>query len=100
METQPHIQERHWSYKATAVSSTGTEAATGGVELGSLVYSEEDKSLALVNRDTSLQRKVLLLGYSKKASHHDIIGQFGEPSVCRDTHDVAVHHTPCSVDVN
>lgn len=31
----------------------------------------------MTNCSTALKRKVLLLGYSEKAKHHDVIGQFG-----------------------
>lgn len=47
-------------------------------ELGLLEYNEDSQCLTLVNYNTALHRKVLLLGYSKKSNHHDIIGQFGE----------------------
>ena len=47
-------------------------------ELGFLEYSGDSKSLTLVNHDTALQRKVLLLGYSQKSSHYGSIGQFGK----------------------
>ena len=50
----------------------------GGVELGRIVYSPTGERLTLVNYDTELMRKVLLLGFSKKASSKEVIGQFGE----------------------
>ena len=49
----------------------------GSTVLGSVTYSDRTQSLTLINHSTALHRKVLLLGYSKKASHHDVIGQFG-----------------------
>lgn len=48
------------------------------VELGRIVYSPARERLTLVNHDTELMRKVLLLGFSKKASNKEVIGQFGE----------------------
>ena len=48
------------------------------VELGRIVYSPDREKLTLVNHDTELMRKVLLLGFSKKASNKEVIGQFGE----------------------
>ena len=68
------IQHHNLSYEATVASSTNDGEP---FKLGSLIYRGDSQSLALVNHNTALQRKVLLLGYSKKSSHHDIIGQFG-----------------------
>ena len=48
------------------------------VELGRIVYSPARGRLTLINHDTELMRKVLLLGFSKKASNKEVIGQFGE----------------------
>ena len=48
------------------------------VELGRIVYHPTRKRLTLINHDTELMRKVLLLGFSKKASSKEVIGQFGE----------------------
>ncbi|KAL9965928.1 hypothetical protein ACROYT_G029795 [Oculina patagonica] len=48
------------------------------LELGRIVYSPAKEKLTLINRDTELMRKVLLLGFSKKASSKEVIGQFGE----------------------
>ena len=48
------------------------------VELGRIVYSQARERLTLINHDTELMRKVLLLGFSKKASNKEVIGQFGE----------------------
>lgn len=48
------------------------------VELGRIVHSPARERLTLVNHDTELMRKVLLLGFSKKASNKEVIGQFGE----------------------
>ena len=50
----------------------------GSMELGRIVYSPARERLTLVNHDTELMRKVLLLGFSKKASNKEVIGQFGE----------------------
>ena len=36
------------------------------------------KTLKVWHYNTALQRKVLLLGYSQKSNHHDIIGHFGK----------------------
>ena len=46
--------------------------------LGYIVYDRKDKRLTLVNHNTQLKTKVLLLGYTNKRGHHEIIGQFGE----------------------
>ena len=46
--------------------------------LGSLAYDKEKKTLTLVNHNTQLHTKVLLLGYTSKRGHHDVIGQFGK----------------------
>lgn len=48
------------------------------VELGRIVFSPARQKLTLINHDTELMRKVLLLGFSKKASSKEVIGQFGE----------------------
>ena len=48
------------------------------VELGRIVYSQARERLTLINHDTELMRKVLLLGFSKKSSNKEVIGQFGE----------------------
>ena len=50
----------------------------GSIELGRIIYSPARGRLTLVNHDTELMRKVLLLGFSKKASNKEVIGQFGE----------------------
>lgn len=50
----------------------------GIMELGRIVYSAARERLTLINHDTALMRKVLLLGFSKKASNKEVIGQFGE----------------------
>lgn len=49
----------------------------GIMELGRIVYSAARERLTLINHDTALMRKVLLLGFSKKASNKEVIGQFG-----------------------
>ena len=48
------------------------------LELGRIVYSPARQKLTLINHDTELVRKVLLLGFSKKTSNKEVIGQFGE----------------------
>ena len=48
------------------------------VELGKIVYCPSRKKLTLINYNTELMRKVLLLGFSKKSSSKEVIGQFGE----------------------
>jgi len=49
-----------------------------GVEVGWCEYVDEATQLVLVNRKVGLGRQVLLMGYSKKAQHQDVIGSFGE----------------------
>ena len=51
---------------------------TTEIVLGHIVYDQENRRLTLVNHNTELQGKVLLLGYTHKSGHHDVIGQFGE----------------------
>ena len=46
--------------------------------LGILSYHREEQKLFLLNKHTSLEKKILLLGYSKKAETQNVIGQFGE----------------------
>lgn len=48
------------------------------MELGKIVYFPSREKLTLINYNTELMRKVLLLGFSKKASNREVIGQFGE----------------------
>ena len=48
------------------------------IELGRIDYNPTRQKLTLINHDTELMRKVLLLGFSKKASNKEVIGQFGE----------------------
>ena len=48
------------------------------VLLGSLIFEPSNKTLNLINHNTALMPKVLLMGYTDKCGHHDIIGQFGE----------------------
>lgn len=47
-------------------------------ELGKILYCEDNGRLYLVNHNTSLMRKILLLGFSQKAGNKEVIGQFGE----------------------
>eukprot|EP00753_Platysulcus_tardus_P018261 PLAT6801.1.p1 GENE.PLAT6801.1~~PLAT6801.1.p1 ORF type:complete len:798 (+),score=388.86 PLAT6801.1:43-2436(+) len=49
-----------------------------GATVASLSYDADKEELLLVNRGVGLGRTVLLLGYSAKASHKDVAGQFGE----------------------
>jgi hypothetical protein len=46
--------------------------------VGLVDYDSDAHTLTLVNRCVGLARNVLLLGHSKKASHVDVIGEFGE----------------------
>lgn len=59
-------------------SHSGDRKEERSVELGRIVYTPARERLTLVNHDTELMRKVLLLGFSKKASNKEVIGQFGE----------------------
>lgn len=65
-------------------SPSGDDAAErqvvkrGGLEVGSIEYSPQERRIALINHQVGLGREVLLLGYSKKAQHADVIGSFGE----------------------
>lgn len=54
------------------------ETTASGLELGRIVYFPSKEKLTLINYNTELMRKVLLLGYSKKTSDKEVIGQFGE----------------------
>ncbi|XP_077997341.1 uncharacterized protein LOC144450572 [Glandiceps talaboti] len=45
---------------------------------GTLHYDVVNKRLTLVNKEVCLQKKILLLGYSSKSKHKEVIGQFGE----------------------
>lgn len=60
-------------YQALATDDNDTE-----VILGSLIYDGVHNRLTLINKNTSLHKKILLLGYSKKAETRQVIGQFGE----------------------
>lgn len=53
-------------------------AAADPINLGSILYDKENKTLSLVNHNTRLEDKVLLLGYTSKSGHADVIGQFGK----------------------
>ena len=44
------------------------------IELGRIDYNPTRQKLTLINHDTELMRKVLLLGFSKKASNKEVIG--------------------------
>ena len=58
--------------------SDQNETTASGLELGRIVYFPSKEKLTLINYNTELMRKVLLLGYSKKTSNKEVIGQFGE----------------------
>ena len=49
-------------------------------EVGKFCYDPINKSLTMVNKDTALQRRVLLLGYTSKKEDQraSLIGQFGK----------------------
>ena len=47
-------------------------------ELGKIIYCSSNGRLYLVNNNTKLLRKILLLGFSQKANNKEVIGQFGE----------------------
>jgi len=68
-----------FSSKPAADATTSRFAATrAGQEVGWCEYIPAEDKLVMVNRGVGLGRQVLLLGYSKKAQHHDVIGSFGE----------------------
>ena len=67
------LQVEEWKYVAKL--SYGEEQE---VLLGSLIFEPGNKTLNLINHNTALKPKVLLMGYTDKCGHHDIIGQFGE----------------------
>ena len=46
--------------------------------LGSVHFDPIQNKLHLVNKFTSLHKRILLLGYSKKSQKREVIGQFGE----------------------
>ena len=46
--------------------------------LGSLTFDPIQNKLLLVNKYTSLHKRILLLGYTKKSQKREVIGQFGE----------------------
>ncbi|CAE8719002.1 unnamed protein product [Polarella glacialis] len=54
------------------------EARRASQEVGWCEYLPGEAKLTFVNRGVGLGRQVLLMGYSKKAQHHDVIGSFGE----------------------
>ena len=57
-----------------------SEVENERITFGSLHYDRDKKTLTLINRNTQLPTKVLLLGYTSKRGHHDVIGQFGKLS--------------------
>eukprot|EP00118_Oscarella_pearsei_P021228 m.237397 g.237397 ORF g.237397 m.237397 type:complete len:353 (+) comp40145_c0_seq62:2410-3468(+) len=61
-----------------SVSVPGENGRTTYTPLGEIHFNGKLRRLTLVNHQTSLARKVLLLGYSKKARCEDVIGRFGE----------------------
>ena len=64
------------------------------MRLGSIFYDQENKTLNLINHNTRLEDKVLLLGYTSKIAHADVIGQFGKQGVVS---CVYVLHCICNV---
>ena len=46
--------------------------------LGAIHFDPIQNKLYLVNEYTSLHKRILLLGYSKKSQKREVIGQFGE----------------------
>ncbi len=55
-----------------------SDSSAEKVLLGSLVFDKILNRLELVNKFTSLHKRVLLLGFSKKSQKREVIGQFGE----------------------
>lgn len=53
-------------------------ATQGPVELGRCFFEPHSESLILINHRVGIERKALLMGFSKKARHCDVIGAFGE----------------------
>jgi len=66
--------EGHFDFIAKSDGIGSTLCCT----LGSCRYNTVLRQLLLVNRNVGIQRKSLLLGFSKKAMHSDVIGAFGE----------------------
>jgi len=62
----------------TMTGESRHEAARCGVDAGWCEYVGAQSQLVLVNRNVGLGRQVLLMGYSRKADHQDVIGSFGE----------------------
>jgi len=58
--------------------ATRFQAQRHGAEVGWCEFDATARRLVLVNRRVGLGRQVLLMGYSKKAQHHEVIGSFGE----------------------
>lgn len=50
----------------------------GSETVARISYHPDQQRLILVNNDTGLQRKALLLGNSEKAESQQVVGQFGE----------------------
>lgn len=61
----------------SARSTDSRRDSENDIILGSLIYDKDTRNLILINHNTKLKKKILLLGYSEKRSHHDVIGQFG-----------------------
>lgn len=55
------------------------EAAVGSeTNLGFCSYHQNERRLVLMNRSVAIERRALLMGFSQKAKHRDVIGAFGE----------------------
>lgn len=48
------------------------------VILGVLIFDHLNSRLTLINKSTSLHKRILLMGYSAKTEKREVIGQFGE----------------------
>lgn len=64
--------------RVVATRSDAPDAADARAQLGLISYDAARQRLVMVNRGVELTRKVLLLGYSSKATHANVIGCFGE----------------------
>jgi hypothetical protein len=63
-----------------------------GGELGTVDYDAPSETLTLINRNTALARKVLLLGHSVKAQHADVAGT---PSTTTTRYSRSSSHRAC-----
>jgi hypothetical protein len=74
------LQNGNAEFNAKVVMSAGNpkeDKDPTEITMGTLMYNRENQTLTLINYNTELQTKMLLLGFSEKRSHHDVIGQFG-----------------------